>query len=295
MNESYVRELEKLAVDAASLLRSVTKAKNVHVAKNPAALGRGGAQAIPSAAAASRAVDSFLAPKVRAVKRVQGVADRVPKVGGLRSRAQSIAREARNSVDLEARSMKRSTRANAGRIDIDPQGVDAALSMMSGVGGTKTTAGRKALTGVVASHDLAERAVKKRDVAPFSSHLSPEVLLKEHNTLSRLTGEGADEARKVMRNVRRRSGESEHMRNLVVQQYGPRAAQFFDEGEKIPKAMRKDLLRRLQRDPSILQRAAPGTLSSLRRAGRDIAEAPARVRGTVQGVRKLVDYIKDVP
>lgn len=119
--------------------------------------------------------------------------------------------------------------------------------------------GRRAIGAVVGAHELSERQVAPRNmVRGFHSHASPEVLLKEHNTLSRLTGEGAEAARTSMRALRAQTGEAAHMRNLVTTAFNdPRAANYLNEGEKVPKAMRKALLRKVRQDPSILRTSAP--------------------------------------
>ena len=103
-------------------------------------------------------------------------------------------------------------------------------------------------------HEQFERAVKPHlSTKRFYTHGNPEVLIKEHNMLSRLRGRGAKQVRAEHRALRRQPWdpedvefgmvpgrtEEEGLRNLFVQQFGPRAAQFLREGRKVPKAMRK--------------------------------------------------------
>lgn len=144
--------------------------------------------------------------------------------------------------------------------------------------------GQTAHTGVTAAHEIAERRIRPRNVVGgFYSHLSPDVLLQEHNTLSRLTGPGAAEARNVIRSQRALSGEAPHLQNMVTTAFNdPRAASFLAEGEKVPKAMRKALLRKIQQDPSIISRSAPqvgileklkGLPSGIARQGRVLSES----------------------
>jgi hypothetical protein len=47
--------------------------------------------------------------------------------------------------------------------------------------------------------------------------------------------------------------------------FGERATEFLNEGEKVPKAMRHALQRKLIEDPSILPAAAPGFVSAAKR------------------------------
>lgn len=115
-----------------------------------------------------------------------------------------------------------------------------------------------ARTGVFASHELAERSVHPRNIHPFYSHLSPEVLLKERNTVARLTGPGSENAKNFMGRLRDRSGEAQHLKNLMTSAFNdPRAAQFLEGSEKVPKAMRKALNRRLAADPGLIARTHP--------------------------------------
>jgi hypothetical protein len=150
--------------------------------------------------------------------------------------------------------------AGFGAIGLDEGAISKMLPALGNVprkSGNKSTdkINLRALVAAAGSHELAERAVKSKDVTRYASHLSPDVLMKEHNLLSRLEGPGADYARKVMRNTRRISGEAEDMEALLVEAFGPRASQFIQEGEKVPSAMRKALLSELRKDPTLLNRA----------------------------------------
>lgn len=148
-----------------------------------------------------------------------------------------------------------------GVIGLDKDSISKILPALAGVprkSGSKATdeINLRALIAAAGSHELAERAVKSKDVTRYASHLSPDVLMKEHNLLSRLEGPGADYTRKVMRGARKISGEAEDMEALLVEAFGPRASQFIQEGEKVPSAMRKALLSELRKDPALLDRAA---------------------------------------
>lgn len=112
-----------------------------------------------------------------------------------------------------------------------------------GLAGTKemSGAGKKALNLVGIAHEAAERTTPQRFIAPFSSHMSPDVLVREHNILSTLKGEGAGEARKYMRGLRDLTGETGAMKEIFNKRFGDRGAEFLQEGKKVPKAMRKRL------------------------------------------------------
>ncbi len=100
-------------------------------------------------------------------------------------------------------------------------------------------AGKKALNLVGVGHEAAELTTPAKYVAPFASHMSPDVLVREHNILSTLSGKGAGEARKYMRGMRDTSGEAGAMKELFQKRFGDRGAEFLGEGQKVPKAMRK--------------------------------------------------------
>ena len=76
-----------------------------------------------------------------------------------------------------------------------------------------TPEGHKALNLSAFGHELAEKATKPRRVSQHGkfldySHLSPDVLLREHNILTTLTGPGADEAKGALIQLRSDLGES---------------------------------------------------------------------------------------
>jgi hypothetical protein len=126
-------------------------------------------------------------------------------------------------------------------------------------------AGKKTLNVLNGLHEQFEQDSIKRIAAgkmPWAghhSHVSPEVIMKEHNMLRSLTGKGADEAREAMRAVRGGDyGEGKLMNQLLTKTYGPRATVEFGakDAPKVTKAMRKDLRRRIT--PEVLQDVALG-------------------------------------
>lgn len=117
--------------------------------------------------------------------------------------------------------------------------LEGAVPRMSGEG-------QGAFNTMVNMHEGFERAVPKGYAGRVTSHLSPDVLMKEHNMLATATGPGAAEARAGMQQMRSAIGEPEMMDSLMQQYYGPRAAFTFGEGNKLPKALRRDFSKKFE-------------------------------------------------
>ena len=149
-------------------------------------------------------------------------------------------------------------KSSAGQIQISPEMAGNTFATLAGKRSPRRMAERGAMGGVIGAHELFERGTKKLIPSPVFSHLHPEVLLKEHNLVSKLTGPGSKYTRSVMRGARKRTGEDRFVRQLLVEAYGPRAAQFTAEGVKIPKALRKNLRKKIEQDPQIINRAMRG-------------------------------------
>ena len=96
------------------------------------------------------------------------------------------------------------------------------------------------LTGV---HEGFERSTKSSP-APYFSHFSPSVIHKEHNMVAGLEGPGAEEGRKYFQGMRAGGEGPAHAEQLQVM-YGDKAAPWatYGQGPKLPKAMRKDMIR----------------------------------------------------
>lgn len=96
------------------------------------------------------------------------------------------------------------------------------------------------LTGV---HEGYERSTKNSP-APYFSHFSPSVMHKEHNMIAGLQGPGADEGRSYFQGMRAGQEATAHASQLQSM-YGDKAAPWatYGEGPKLPKAMRKDMIR----------------------------------------------------
>jgi len=170
-----------------------------------------------------------------------------------------------------------------GQVAINPQMLTGTMKALSDQPNVSRIAERGAMTGVGGVHELFERGVNPKNVVPLYSHLAPEVLLKEHNALSKLTGPGADQARKSFRGARKNSGEAEHMRNLLVQEFGPRASQFLEEGQKVPKGMMKALRKKLRDNPGRLQDAVPK--KSMVRRFKDARASSKRQQAMLENIK----------
>ena len=202
----------------------------------------------------------------------QKVNQRYPKAGetvtGLKKGTEMVLQARRAVPDKDT----------AGQIFIDPKLIGRSIG-----GGKMSPEGQRALTGVVTSHELAERKVRPSNIKVLQSHLSPEVLLKERNAVARLTGAGADEARKAITDMRYGTAEADWMRNLLTDQYGPRAAQFLEGDEKVPKAMLRNLRRKIQQNPEIVDKAEPfarmGGVEKLKRQGALLAQQARLLKG----------------
>ncbi len=106
--------------------------------------------------------------------------------------------------------------------------------------------GKKAVNAVVGMHEGFERGVKANEVSPTRrGHLSLKVLLNEHNTVSKLTGPGSEEAKNVFKALRENTGDTEELQHTLKKIYGPRALDFLKPGNKIPAAMRRNFARTL--------------------------------------------------
>ena len=269
---AFSRELEKIAVDTTTLSARTTGPGRVQNLTgqlfSPQAFGntlsRGGALTVPRPRQLSALTK---APVV-------GSGPLTPKLVTPEAISHSAVHGGTTLVHPEINA--RVARAMTGGAPLSPQG-------------------QSAYTGVSAAHEIAERRVHPRNVVGgFYSHVSPDVLLQEHNTLSRLTGPGADEARNMGRAMRMGTGETPHLKNMLTTAFNdPRAAGYLAEGEKVPKAMRKALLRKIQQDPSIIARSAPqvGLLDKLRgvpsaaaRQGRVFSEAVGLARKFGRGL-----------
>jgi hypothetical protein len=116
-------------------------------------------------------------------------------------------------------------------------------------------AGKKGFNMATGLHEQFEQDATKRILGgqaratPMASHVHPEVIAKEHNMLRSMTGEGADEARQAFQSLRGGAqGEAANLNEILGGMYGPRAQLSYGSpsAPKIPKAMRKDMRRRLQ-------------------------------------------------
>lgn len=134
------------------------------------------------------------------------------------------------------------------------QSRDPMNQMMAGAGMghpalPATGAGAKAVNVLTGIHEGFERRVPANRVAPVASHMNlADVIVPEHNALTRLTGPGSDEARTYFQALRKGQGyEANTLNDAMTHLYGDRAAMTFGQGAKIPKAMRRNLGEHMKR------------------------------------------------
>lgn len=118
------------------------------------------------------------------------------------------------------------------------------------------------------SHESAEVGIPRNATKLDTGHADPSVLMKEHNLLTRAEDAPLQGAAEAMRSLRtaRPGGEGDFMKNLMEAAY-PGTSFEYGRGQKITKAMRKDLHRRLHTEivPEMArkaQEAAGGVVKS---------------------------------
>jgi hypothetical protein len=105
---------------------------------------------------------------------------------------------------------------------------------------------KKAANFMLRIHEGSERkAMKRGGIVPGFGHSSPEVMFDESNMLQRLTGPGADEAKKKLTDYRMGRGEYAKLLHIINKVYGPKGAQAINQ-HGFSKAMKKDLMRRFR-------------------------------------------------
>lgn len=102
--------------------------------------------------------------------------------------------------------------------------------------------GKRGVNTAALLHEGFERKIRPHQMSPFAGHLSPKVLMDEHNLVLRATGAGAGEMRAAMGGLRRASGETRAMEDFIRQKYGERGVQYVRQ-HGYSKAMKKDLVR----------------------------------------------------
>ena len=135
---------------------------------------------------------------------------------------------------------------------LPPAQLSKQLAQHAGLAMPSSRAGQRALAAAVGLHEGFETQVNLREAmrgpqqyTQWYSHLSPNVILKEHNLLARMTGEGAQEARKALQ-LARLELETKDIGRHIEDMSGGRYSFAFGEGQKLPKAFRRRLLARMQ-------------------------------------------------
>ena len=275
----FVQDMTKEAVTVDDLYRKTTTAPGVDI--NPEFLSRatanaqGGALIVPTKRQMPEAFAQT--PTAIGVRKLRSMIDRIPH---------SAARKF--SKDLEPfTEAPRMRKQDGGKILVNPEAVQKIAPAVSGAREVVSPEAQRGLTGLATSHELAERRVAPKDIRRFQSHLAPEVLLKERNAIARLEGPGAREARDILTALREQTGEAQHMRNLLTRAYGPRAQQFLEGDQKVPKAILKGLRRKLREDPSILEAADPVKFMGLRDKLKFAKDSIARTARVSQAIKTL--------
>lgn len=249
----FAQELVKEAVTVEDLYRGVSSAKNVNLKGGPITsfLTRSSAVTFPTTRQTKIVARDIVSDSIDNVYRRM----RDSPIKAVRDQARTVLRYEKPIMD----NMKLSRMPFRGKIIVNPRGVNTDLATWAKKPKLQTPEAQKALTSLVASHELAERGVDPKNIQRFSSHFAPEVLLKERNAIARLEGPGAREAVDMMAAARERTGEAQQMRNLLTNAYGPRAVQFLEGNEKVPKAMLRNLRRRFREgDLHIVADLEPG-------------------------------------
>lgn len=287
---SFWSELEKIAVSVDDLFRSVSAAKKVHVGDSMQALRGGGAYAYPPKPVVREVINRRFAPAKNFFSTANELASKLPS-GKVRDFGTAVTGRWQKNFDRGLKLTTSDAEQAAGNIYADPKLIGPALGLPAG----SSPDAVRGLTASSIAHELYERGVKKKDVALLYSHLAPEVLLKEHNLLSRLEGAGADQARAAMRSFRQTSGEAPHMKALLTHVYGPRASQFTEEGAKIPMAMVRDLRKKLAADPTLLDKAKAavprGSLLERAKGNLEWLRAQNRMRRALQSASQQMGVV----
>lgn len=281
MAHAFHDELEKIAVDAKELALKAMAAPNVMAVSDPAH----NAYAYPPRRRWKKKLDVKLKNVGRNYENRASYISKIPFFG--KSLSDRIMDKVNRMRAIEREKSLLAMKQKAGKIGIDPGALLASVGAYASTDKPLSKAGKRALVGAVVSHELAERKVLARDYAPVYGHASPDVLLKEHNMISRLTGKGADEARDIIRNMRKNSGESAYLGRLIGAAIpDPRAQQFLAEGEKVPKAMRKRILQKIRENPGIVNQPEPVSVR--------LARLPAYKKAQRNAAEALVNYVKSL-
>lgn len=281
MAHAFNDELEKIAVDAEELLLKTVAAPNVVAVFDP----EKPAYSYPSRGRWKKELNVNLKNVGRNYENQASYISKIPFFG--KSLSDRIIDRVKRMRAIAREKGLLNIKQNAGKIGIDHRALVARLGAHASTDKPLSEAGKRALVGAIVSHELAERKVPWRGYAPVYSHASPDVLLKEHNTISRLTGDGADEARDIMRNMRKNTGESAYLGRLIGAAIpDPRAQQFLAEGEKVPKAMRKRILQKIRENPRIVNQPEPVSVR--------LARLPAYKKAQRKAAEAIANYVKSL-
>lgn len=266
--------MQKEAVTVEDLYRKTTSAPNVHITSDKSDI----AHALPTRGQYLHKART--SPKAKRLKSMSEAY--LNTVGALPGGVGDELRRQYNTTFAKQLTSDPRPAAEVGKISINPTNVSNLFGRMGTQMGSQMPSpdGQRALTGLTLSHELAERRTAPRDFGEFRSHASPDVLLKERNALARIEGPGAAEAKELISKVRESSGETDHIRRLLTTTYGDRAAQFLEGDQKVSKAMRKNLLRKLRENPKLIEEtaSAPGFMGKVNQTKRKLIHASRMLR-----------------
>jgi hypothetical protein len=251
MNEvtlhAFWDELTKISATVDALGKGF---KRLGVTRVPG-LKKGGKWLMDNAAQELGGMSSPAQMQARHLVLMGGGAVTVPTKGMLGHMAPGFERAAKNTLGdtPETVAIARQGMANAQAMPkkpaiLLPKGGAPQLQSQMGIDVPTNPQAMRAHAYAFGHHEGFERAVKPHEQAYGHGHLSPNVLMKEHNMLSKMTGAGAEEARAGIRGLRETAGDMGAVRGGAERLYGPQASQFFGPDQRVPKAMMKDFTRR---------------------------------------------------
>jgi hypothetical protein len=244
----FASDLLKEAADVGLLAQRLLRARGVHLSTPLSHFG-GGAFTVPTRRQVPLVAKAKYQGEIASAStpRTEELRDEALAIRGMAPGAGTDALRAayHRKVEDGSKHVRRELEGYGphGSIQVHPPRNAETLSKWTGIPVSPHGDDQRALLATTVAHEMFERGIRPAHASPFHSHISPDVLLQEHNLLSKLEGPGADHARQVYRALRKNTGEAEQLRGALRHKLGPAAPQFLDEGQKIPKAMRRSLQR----------------------------------------------------
>ena len=233
---AWADEQAKIAASLAEIGRAAARTKGVYIADMRGAL-RDPVRWLASRRAKGAGFQIPQKELLRAIKEepVRGLGDVVDKF---------LARRVSTGPDIIIRSSKTLAKAFARPFQ---GGFKKRAPILRGPA-------REGLLHTSILHEGFERAAKTNPLFHKSyHHAGPGVILREMNLVNRLTGPGSNAVREAHNRVRtsalpRERLEYDLVREHLLKNYGPRALRYIEPGSRMPRAMRKDMVRRMERE-----------------------------------------------